>query len=256
MAEMLYRVALCDFKKNSGWQIRAFSKSTYAKPGIFRFGKIKLLRVPLNKDLSLRGGQFIKGPAAIIDYHASCDISVSSETYAVQLRNKEGLLYSSSSEKVTDAERTIPHGVGDLTLVCKKVSGEVVYEQYVDVTLVTAPLLEINFKEGLVLDAFLAFQEKDQENTYKHWIPILTAEGEVSRLSDIQLHYCFNVNGKSIHAVFDCLEKHSDGDVAHFKYAGLFTGELLLTPDNINIALHQFVRKHSYVQPVHPQDAC
>lgn len=66
MSDVLYRVALCDYKKNTGWQIRAFSKSIYAKPDIFRFGQIKLLRVPVDENLSIRGGQFIKGPASII----------------------------------------------------------------------------------------------------------------------------------------------------------------------------------------------
>ena len=50
-------VALCSFKASVGWRIAATSQSRYTTVGIFKFGNIKLLRVPI--DSTLKAGQFV-----------------------------------------------------------------------------------------------------------------------------------------------------------------------------------------------------
>lgn len=56
----IYKVALCDYQAGVGWRVRAMSRSVYQRPGMFRFGGIKLLRV--NTDLDIKNGQFIRTP--------------------------------------------------------------------------------------------------------------------------------------------------------------------------------------------------
>lgn len=48
-------VALCSFKDGIGWQVVAYSKSDLGI-GVFRFGKIKLLRIPTESNI--RSGHF------------------------------------------------------------------------------------------------------------------------------------------------------------------------------------------------------
>lgn len=49
-------VALCSFKASVGWRVAATSRSKYTTVGIFKFGNIKLLRVPI--DSTLIAGRF------------------------------------------------------------------------------------------------------------------------------------------------------------------------------------------------------
>ena len=49
-------VVLCSFKASVGWRIVATSQSKYTTVGIFKFGNIKLLRVPI--DSTLKAGRF------------------------------------------------------------------------------------------------------------------------------------------------------------------------------------------------------
>jgi hypothetical protein len=49
-------VALCSFSQSVGWRIAAVSRSDLNGIGIFKFGNIKLLRVPI--DSTLKAGRF------------------------------------------------------------------------------------------------------------------------------------------------------------------------------------------------------
>lgn len=40
-------VLLCDFHPSTGWRVKGVSKSDYRNVGIFKFGSIKLLKVPV-----------------------------------------------------------------------------------------------------------------------------------------------------------------------------------------------------------------
>ena len=40
-------VLLCDFHPSTGWRVKGVSKSDYRNVGIFKFGSIKLLRIPV-----------------------------------------------------------------------------------------------------------------------------------------------------------------------------------------------------------------
>lgn len=63
MEKQIYRVALCDFSPITGWRLRAYSYSDYKQPAVWKFGKIKLLRIPTSKDY--RPGSFIPSPRYI-----------------------------------------------------------------------------------------------------------------------------------------------------------------------------------------------
>lgn len=41
-------IALCSYDPTSGWRVMGVSKSETNKVGIFKFGSIKLLKLPLN----------------------------------------------------------------------------------------------------------------------------------------------------------------------------------------------------------------
>lgn len=50
------RVALCSYDTQVGWRVIANSHSSYDRVGVFKFGSIRLLRVPI--DSTFKAGRF------------------------------------------------------------------------------------------------------------------------------------------------------------------------------------------------------
>ena len=59
-------VLLCDFHPVTGWRVRGVSKSDYKTVGIFKFGSIKLLRIPVTR--TVRPGRFCNPAALAVEF--------------------------------------------------------------------------------------------------------------------------------------------------------------------------------------------
>jgi hypothetical protein len=59
-------VLLCDFHPVTGWRVRGVSKSDYKTVGIFKFGSIKLLRIPVTR--TVRPGHFCNPVKLTIEF--------------------------------------------------------------------------------------------------------------------------------------------------------------------------------------------
>ena len=59
-------VLLCDFHPSTGWRVKGVSKSDHRRVGIFKFGSIKLLRIPVIR--TSRPGHFCNPKKLVLEY--------------------------------------------------------------------------------------------------------------------------------------------------------------------------------------------
>ena len=59
-------VLLCDFHPSTGWRVKGVSKSVHYNVGIFKFGSIKLLRIPVTR--TVRPGRFCNPAALAVEF--------------------------------------------------------------------------------------------------------------------------------------------------------------------------------------------
>jgi hypothetical protein len=66
MSESPVDVLLCDFDPLMGWRVRAVSKSDSKRVGIFKFGSIKLLRIPVIQ--AVKPGRFCNPKRLVLEF--------------------------------------------------------------------------------------------------------------------------------------------------------------------------------------------
>ena len=59
-------VLLCDFHPSTGWRVKGVSKSDHRRVGIFKFGSIKLLRIPVIR--TSRPGHFCNPAKLAVEF--------------------------------------------------------------------------------------------------------------------------------------------------------------------------------------------
>jgi hypothetical protein len=66
MSESPVDVLLCDFDPLIGWRVRAVSKSDSKRVDIFKFGSIKLLRIPVIR--VVKPGRFCNPKTCVLEF--------------------------------------------------------------------------------------------------------------------------------------------------------------------------------------------